>query len=133
MELLTPSAIVTLALTKSLEKTAEKFTEAALTKIDMLRKNIVEKLKGYTGAETALLEAEKGSKTDLETVVAYLHILMHQQPKFAEEIQAIAKEIQAGQKQAGSKTQINRDNATGFLIEVNDQGTVFAGTNHIKR
>ena len=54
MEPLTAGAIATLAFTKACEKTIEKFTEAALLKMDALRKKIWEKLRGNPNAEKAL-------------------------------------------------------------------------------
>ncbi|AFZ02241.1 hypothetical protein [Calothrix sp. PCC 6303] len=127
MEALTASVIVTLAFTKIFEKTIEKFTESALVQMDELRKKIWDKFRGNVKVETALRAAEKGSKTDLDTVAAYLQVLMHEQPDFAEEIRAIAKEIKAGQKQDNSSmTQINQDNAKGWQTKV-DGGTAYIG------
>ncbi len=93
MEPLTAGAIATLAFTKAFEKTIEKFTEAALVKMDKLRKKIWDKLRGNIRAETALAAAEKGSKADLDTVTAYLRVEMDEDEQFAQEVQTIAKEI----------------------------------------
>jgi hypothetical protein len=54
MEPLTASVIITLAFTKIFEKTIEKFTEAALTKMDELRQKIFNKFQGNVKVETAL-------------------------------------------------------------------------------
>ncbi|MGI8500217.1 MAG: hypothetical protein ACR2LR_03645 [Hassallia sp.] len=94
MEPLTAGAIATLAFTKAFEKTIEKLTEATLTKINDLRKKILQKLRGNLKAETALAAAEKGSKADLETVTAYLKQAMDYDNQFAQEVQTLAKEIQ---------------------------------------
>ena len=51
MEPLTAGVIVTLAFTKAFETTIEKFTEAALVKMDELRQKIWNKLRGNPRAE----------------------------------------------------------------------------------
>ncbi|MEH1903712.1 MAG: hypothetical protein V7L04_20450 [Nostoc sp.] len=53
MEAITAGAIATLAITKAFEKTIEKFTEAALVKMDELRKKIWGKLRGNLKASIA--------------------------------------------------------------------------------
>ncbi|MEH1915858.1 hypothetical protein [Nostoc sp.] len=63
MEPLTASAIATLVFTKMLEKTIEKFTEATLAKIKVLRDKIWNKFRVNHEAVTAFVEAEKGSST----------------------------------------------------------------------
>lgn len=127
MEALTAGAIVTLAFTKIFEKTIEKFTESALAKMDELRKKIWDKFRGNVKVETALRAAEKGSKKDLDAVAAYLQVLMYEEPDFAEEIRALAKEIKAGQKQDKSNmNMINNDNARGWQTQV-DGGTNYIG------
>ncbi|MBW4591905.1 MAG: hypothetical protein KME46_03005 [Brasilonema angustatum HA4187-MV1] len=93
MEPLTAGAIATLAFTKAFEKTIEKFTEAALVKMDKLRKKIWDKLRGNIKAETALAAAEKGSKADLDTVTAYLRVEMDKDERFAQDVQTLAREI----------------------------------------
>ncbi|BAZ25103.1 hypothetical protein NIES4073_60070 [Kalymmatonema gypsitolerans NIES-4073] len=93
MEPLTAGAIATLAFTKAFEKTIEKFTEAALVKMDKLRKKIWQKLRGNIKAETALAAAEKGSKADLDTVTAYLRVEMDKDEQFAQEVQTLARDI----------------------------------------
>jgi hypothetical protein len=93
MEPLTAGAIATLAFTKAFEKTIEKFTEAALVKMDKLRKKIWDKLRGNIKAETALTAAEKGSKADLDTVTAYLRVEMDKDEQFAQEVQTLARDI----------------------------------------
>ncbi|MGK7939789.1 MAG: hypothetical protein AB4062_06490 [Crocosphaera sp.] len=55
MEPITTTVIVTLAFTKFLETSVEKFTQAGLQKIDELRNKIWTKLKGNTNAEEAFL------------------------------------------------------------------------------
>lgn len=55
---LSVSAIATLAFTKIFDKTLEKFTEPALTKMDELRKKIWDKLRGDSSAVSALAAVE---------------------------------------------------------------------------
>ena len=94
MELLTASAIATLAFTKVFEKTIEKFTEAALAKMDKLRQRIWDKLRGNPKAEVALAKVEKGSKPDLETVASLLQVEMNHDRQFAQDLEKLAQEIQ---------------------------------------
>jgi hypothetical protein len=131
MEPLTATVIVTLAFTKVFEKVTEKFTEAALSKMDELRKKIFDKFQGKVNVETALRAAEKGSKKDLDTVAAYLQVLMHEDSAFAEELRALARDIKAGEQQDNSTmTQINQDNARGWQTKV-DGGIAYIGENTI--
>lgn len=94
MEPLTAGAIVTLALSKVFETTVEKATEATLAKIKVLRDKIWNKLRGKQEAATAFVEAEKGSKADLEKVVNYLQEVMKSEPNFAQEVEKLASQIQ---------------------------------------
>ena len=127
MEPLTAGAIATLAFTKAFEKTIEKFTEAALLKMDALRKKIWEKLRGNPNAEKALSAVESGNKTELEKVAGYLQYAMLEDKQFATEVQAIAQEINAGKLQDNSHMiQYNRDNAKGWQTKV-EGGTAYVG------
>lgn len=94
MEPLTAGVIVTLAFTKAFETTIEKFTEAALGKIKVLRDKIWNKIHRNQEAANAFALAEKGSKPDLEKLAAYLQPAMKSDPNFAQEIQKLAHEIQ---------------------------------------
>lgn len=95
MEPLTAGAIATLAFTKAFEKTIEKLTEATFTKINELRKKIWDKVRVYyPKAEIVLVEAENGSKPELDQVAAYLQVVMNEEPEFATEIEKLAREIQ---------------------------------------
>lgn len=130
MEPLTAGAIATLAFTKAFEKTIEKFTEAALTKMDELRKRIWDKLRGDSRAETALAAVEQGNKSELERVKIYLEDAMREDPKFADKVQLLAQEINAGKLQDNSSmTQNNYDNSTGYQTRVEtESGTTNVGT-----
>jgi hypothetical protein len=82
-------------LTKVFETSIEKFTEAAIAKINKLRKMIWDKFRGNVKAESALTAAEKGSKPDLDKVAAYLQVVMNDEDEqdFAKEVQTLAHEI----------------------------------------
>ncbi|MEA5582589.1 hypothetical protein VB620_14715 [Nodularia harveyana UHCC-0300] len=130
MEPITAGAIATLAFTKIFEKSIETFTEAALAKMDELRKKIWDKLRGNPKAETALLATEQGSKEDLNRVAAYLQIALHEEPQFAEEIEKLAREIEAGRKAEKGMTQNNYDSSTGYQIGTATGTNYFGGTHH---
>lgn len=134
---LTAATIAALAFTKFLEgsvgKLSEKFTEAAITKMDQLRQLIWNKLRGNPRAETALTAVEQGSKPDLERLVVYLQDEMRDDLQFAAEVNTIAQEINAGKLQDNSTmTQINQDNARGWQTKV-EGGTAYIGEIHINQ
>lgn len=127
---LTAGAIATLAFTKVFETSVEKFTEAAIAKMDQLRQKIWDKLRGNFKAESALTAAEKGSKPDLDRVATYLQVVMDEEPEFAKEVQTLAHEIKVGKIQDNSSmTQNNHDNSTAYQIK-NEGGKNFAGGTH---
>lgn len=127
MEPLTAGAIATLAFTKAFEKTIEKFTEAALVKMDALRKKIWEKLQGNPNAEQALTAVEGGNKAELEKVAGYLERAMDEDEQFDAEVKALAQEINAGKLQDNSHmTQYNSENARGWQTKV-EGGTAYVG------
>ncbi len=94
MDPLTAGAIAILAFNAAVGETAKTLTKATLEKIDVLRKRIWDKVRGKPGAQAALEKAEKGSKTDLETVTEYLQAEMVKDPSFGAEIEKLAREIQ---------------------------------------
>lgn len=132
MEPLTASAIATLAFTKAFEKTIEKFTEAALVKMDELRKKIWEKLRGNPRTEKALTAVEQGNKSELDRLAVYLQDSMDDDPQFAAEVQVLAQEINAGKLLDNSNmTQNNHDNSTGYQTRVEtERGTTNIGGTH---
>ncbi|MBW4635746.1 MAG: hypothetical protein KME30_28865 [Iphinoe sp. HA4291-MV1] len=132
MEPLTAGAIATLAFTKAFEKTIEKFTEAALAKMDELRKKIWEKLRGNPKAEKVLTAVEQGNKSELERLAVYLQDSMDDDPEFAAQVQALAQEINAGKLQDNSNmTQNNYDTSTGYQTRVEtERGTTNIGGSH---
>lgn len=132
MEPLTASAIATLAFTKIFEKTLEKFTEAALAKMDELRKKIWDKLRGDSSAVSALAAVEQGNESELERVKIYLEHAMHSDSQFAEQVRLLAQEINAGKlPDNSSMTQNNYGSSTGYQTTVKtERGTTFVGGTH---
>ncbi|MEA5592839.1 CHAT domain-containing protein [Rivularia sp. UHCC 0363] len=111
-----PKEIASLAFSRILEKSEDKYTEDALAKIDELKQIIGEKFQGNSRAEKAFTAVEQGSKDYLDRVVTYLNEEMDEDPQFASQIQALAQEIKAGKKQDNrANIQNNYDNAKGLL------------------
>jgi hypothetical protein len=130
---LSATVIATLAFTKMLEKTVEKFTEGALTKMDELRQKIWNKLRGNPRAENALAAVEQGNKDELQRLAVYLQDAMEDDPQFANEVRVMAQEIHAGKLQDNSQmTQNNYDNARGWQTKV-DGGTAYIGEIHFNQ
>jgi hypothetical protein len=130
---LSATVIATLAFTKMLEKTVEKFTEGALTKMDELRQTIWNKLRGNPRAENALTAVEQGNKDELQRLAVYLQDAMDDDPQFANEVRALAQEIHAGKLQDNRQmTQSNYDNARGWQTKV-DGGTNYFGEIHFNQ
>lgn len=132
MELLSVSTIAKLAFTKIFEKTIEKFSEAALTKMDELRQRIWEKFRGYSKAESALVAVEQGNESELKQVEIYLKDAMDSDSQFADEVRLLAQEINAGKLQDNSSmTQNNSGSSTNYQTRVETQrGTTNVGGNH---
>ena len=116
MEPITVATIVALVF----QTTVEKFTEAALEKINTLRQIIWNKLQANPKAEKALQAAEKGSKTDLEKVADYLKVAMNDEADFAEKVKGLATEIQSLKIQDNSS--MNQTNSGGQNLQ--NQGEV---------
>ncbi|MBD0266380.1 MAG: hypothetical protein ICV78_27775 [Tolypothrix sp. Co-bin9] len=90
---LTAAAIATLVFTKAIEKTVEKLTESTLNKLKALREKIWQKFQGNQKLETYLTKAQAGSKADVDLLAAHLQVAMDTDPKFAQEVQKLAEEI----------------------------------------
>lgn len=130
----TASTIATLAFQKFIEAgagdLAKKFTEAAIAMMETLRQRIWDKMKGKPSAESALIAVQKGDKTELDRLIAYLQVAMDDDPEFADEIQLMAQEINAGKVQDNSSmTQNNYDNAKGWQTKI-EGGTAYIGEIH---
>lgn len=135
---LTAGAIATLAFQKFLDagagKLAEKFTEAAIAKIDDLRKLVWSKLirrdPDLRPTAQAIEQSRQITPEQIEEITAHLQIAMKKEPQFAQQVQTIAREIHAGKLQDNSTmTQINRDNARGWQTKV-EGGTAYIGEIH---
>ena len=131
---LTAGTIATLAFTKVFETSIEKFTEAAIAKMNELRKKIWDKFRGNVKAESALTAAEKGSKPDLERVAAYLQVVMNEEPEFAKEVQSLARDIEQ-EINIGKMQGQNIQNVYGGEVEQNNANSTNApviqgGSNH---
>lgn len=129
---ITATVIANLAFKKFVEsgagKLAEKFTEAALSKMDELRQKLLEKLRGKSEkVDGALMKVEQGDSSALTTIAKNLDVVMDENPEFAAEVQAIAQEINAGKLVDQSHmTQNNSDNAKGWQTKV-EGGTAYIG------
>ncbi|MEH2266883.1 MAG: hypothetical protein V7K68_00375 [Nostoc sp.] len=131
MEPLTAGAIATLAFTKAFEKTIEKFTEAALVKMDELRKKIWEKLQGKSQrVDEALVKVEQGDCAALDTVTKYLDVAMEDYPEFAAEIQMLAHEITLQQIQDNSSMNQYNYGGTNYQVKTGVDNTNFFGGTH---
>ena len=126
------STIATLAFQKFIEsgagELAKKFTGAAMVKMDELRQKIWGKLRGKSNkVDDALVKVEQGDREALVTIAKNLDVLMDENSDFAREVQAIAREINAGKLlDKSSMTQYNSGQATGIQTGV-DGGTVYIG------
>lgn len=131
---MTASAIATLAFQKFIEAgvgdLAKKFTEGAIAKMEALRQKIWNKMTGKPTAESALTSVQQGNKAELDRLIAYLQVAMDDDPEFADEVQLMAQEINAGKIQDNSSmTQNNFDNAKGWQTKV-EGGTAYIGEIH---
>ncbi|NEO07810.1 hypothetical protein [Moorena sp. SIO3I8] len=93
--------------TKAAETTVEKVTEAAIEKAQPLREKIINKLRSNPRAEVALLGASPGSKTELKIVSDYLPEAMKADSQFAQEIEALAREIDNLNQRQGENWQVS--------------------------
>ncbi len=120
MEPSTADAIVKLVSQKFLESSAgelaKNFTPAAIVKINQLWQMIWQGLKGNSRREQVLTSIESGSSEDLNRLILYLEDAMDENKEFAAQLQAIAREIKAGQLQENTTmTQNkNRDNSKNY-------------------
>jgi len=115
------------------QTTVEKFTEAALEKINTLRQIIWNKLKANPNAEKALQAAEKGSKTDLEKVADYLKVAMNDEADFAEKVKGLATEIQSLKIQDNSSMNQANYGGTNFQNKVEGGEVYQAATININK
>ena len=131
---LTAAIIIELAFKKFLETSAgelsKKFTVTAITKMDELRKIIWDKFTGDSRAENAINAIKNGSTSEIPRLEVYLEDVMNDDPEFANRVQILAEEINAGKLQDNSKTiQKNYDKSTGSINQVENVqgGTAYIG------
>ncbi len=131
---ITASAIASLAFQKFLESGAgelgKKFTTEAIAKMDILLKRIWSKLSGKPRIEEVQATLDKTAKITPEQVnqiAAYLQVAMDEDPTFAQDLQVLAQEINAGKLiDQSTMTQNNYDNAKGWQTKV-EGGTAYIG------
>jgi hypothetical protein len=132
---LTASAIATLAFQEFVKSgagdLAKRFTGEAIAKMGQLRELIWNRLAGkHPAADEAIEKAKAGEQEGIDTVATLLGVELLDK-EFAGQVQAIAKEINAGKLlDQSSMTQNNYDNARGFQIKV-EGGTANIGEVHI--
>jgi hypothetical protein len=128
---ITASVIATLAFQKFIESStgelAKKFTGEAIAKMEQLRSLIWSRLTGkHPASETALEKAKAGEKEGIDTVAKLLDVEMLDKA-FAEQVQAIANEINAGKLLDQSNMVMNvNDQATGYMVK-NEGGENYTG------
>ena len=99
---LTASVLVGLAVQKFVESSAgdlaEKFTTDAIAKIPQLWQQIKHKLQGKSPkVDEALMKLESGDRSGIDTVTKNLDVVLDEDETFAEVLQKLAQEINAGQ------------------------------------
>jgi hypothetical protein len=133
---LTASAIASLAFQEFVKSgagdLAKRFTGEAIAKMGRLRELIWGRLAGkHPAADEAIEKAKAGEQEGIDNVAAFLGSELLIDKEFAGQVQAIAKEINAGKLlDQSSMTQNNYDNARGFQIKV-EGGTANIGEIHI--
>jgi hypothetical protein len=133
----TASKIADLAFQKFVEssagKLAEKFTLEAIAKMDILIKQIWNKLSGK-----ARIDEVKASIEQIHTITpeqtsqiaAYLQVAMDEDPQFANDIRLLAQDINIGKLVDQSRMVQNvSDQAKGWQTKV-EGGTAFIGEIH---
>ena len=128
---LTAASIATLIFTTAVSKLTELLTEDArkqlAQKLQALKQLIGNKFQGK--AKATLVQAEQGSKADLETVTRDLHEAMAEDPEFAQQVRALAQEIQQVvniSQTEGQTVQNIFDGGKGYQV-INPEATVVQG------
>jgi hypothetical protein len=138
--LMAAGKIMTLAVQKFIEsgsgELGKKFTTEAVTKMDILLNRIWRKLQGKPRVEEVRESVEKNQKItsdQISQIAAYLQVAMDEDSQFANEVCALAKEINKGKRiDKSTMIQNNSDQAKGWQSEVNG-GTAYIGEIHIHR
>jgi hypothetical protein len=132
---LTASMITSLAFQEFVKsgagELAKKFTGGAIAKMGQLRELIWNRLAGkHHAAAEAIEKAKAGEQAGIDTVATLLGVELLDK-EFADQVQAIAHEINAGKLfDQSSMTQNNQDNAKGWQTKV-EGGTAYIGEIHI--
>jgi hypothetical protein len=132
---MTASAIASLAFQEFVKsgagELAKKFTAEAIAKMGQLRDLIGKRLAGkHPAADAAIEKAKAGEQEGIDTIATFLGVEMLDKA-FAGQVQAIAREINAGKLlDQSSMTQNNYDNARGWQTKV-EGGTAYIGEIHI--
>jgi len=136
---LTVGSIATLAFQKFLEagagKVAEKFTEAAIGKMDELRKLIWSKLIGrdpdLRQAAQAIEKSGRITPEQMDKITAHLQIAMKKEPQFAQQVQTLAHEITLMQIEDNSSMTQTNYGGTNYQVKTGiDNTNFFGGTHH---
>jgi hypothetical protein len=110
---------------------AKKFTVEAISKMALLSELIGKRLKVNPDAETILNNVQAGSEEEIPDLIVYLKAAMRNDQYFADQIQAIAQEINAGKLlDQSSMIQNNYGNAKGWQTKV-EGGTAYIGEIYI--
>jgi hypothetical protein len=132
---MTAGAIATLAFQEFVKsgagELAKRFTGEAIAKMGRLRELIWGRLAGkHPAADEAIEKAKAGEQEGIDVVAALLGVELLDK-EFAGQVQAIAKEINAGKLlDQSSMTQNNYDNAKGWQTKV-EGGTAHIGEIYI--
>lgn len=110
---------------------AKKFTKEAISNMALLRELIGTRLKVNPDAEIILNNIQAGSEEEISDLIVYLKAAMRNDQDFADQIQAIAQEINAGKLLDQSLVvQNNYDSSKGWQTKV-EGGTAYIGEIYI--
>ena len=127
---LTAGAISTLIFTTAVGKLTESLTEDIRQqlgkKLQTIKQLIGNKFQGR--AKAALARVDQGDETDIETVTSYLGVAMAEDPSFAQQVRALAQDIQQVIKIDQVQGQNVQNVFGGEANQVNNpEGTVIMG------
>jgi hypothetical protein len=112
---------------------AEKITGAGLTKVEQLRKAIVEKLQSNPAAVEAVAKVEAfGTEDDLRDVAAHLDMVTRKDPTFAQQVQSLLQEIHQTIVQVDDDSTMTQKNygGTNYQTKTGPYNTNFLGGEH---
>lgn len=137
-EPITAVSIASLAFQKLIEsgsgELAKKFTEEAISKIDLLLRKIWAKLRNKPRIEElkkSIAQNQEITTEQVNQIAAYLQVAMDEDPQFGKEVHSLAIEINDGKLvDRSNMTQNNYGQAKGWQTKV-EGGTAYIGENHI--